>query len=117
MFIKPLKPHQYFEKGTNPFLTPSKDNVKNKEDSDEDSNSYSWFYMWDIDENKPPEEEKKIDNIPKHPPSDQPEKKENKKDEGNSLLSNTELPCLFGYIYIYIYILIHLYINIIYKLW
>ena len=80
MFIKPLKPHQYFEKGTNPFLTPSKDNIKNKEDSDEASNSYSWVYMWNIDEIKPPEVE---------------EKKENKKDEGNSLLSNTELPCLF----------------------
>ena len=90
MLIELLRPHQYFEKGTNPLLTPIQEN-KNEEDLDEDSSLDRWLYMWNIDQNKPPEED-----LSKHPPSDQPEEKENKKDEGNSLLSNTELPCLLG---------------------
>ena len=95
MIIELLSPQQYFEKGTNPLLTPIQEN-KNEEDLDEDSSLDRSLYMWIIDENKPPEED-----LSKHPPSDQPEKKENKKDEGNSLLSNTELPCLFGWFFFF----------------
>ena len=90
MIIELLSPRQYFEKGTNPLLTQIQEN-KDEEDLDEDSSLDRSFYTWIIDENKPLEED-----LSNHPPSDQPEKKENKKDEGNSLLSNTELPCLFG---------------------
>ncbi|XP_030966825.1 uncharacterized protein LOC115987424 isoform X2 [Quercus lobata] len=86
MLIELLSPQQYFEKGTNPLLTPIQEN-KNEEDLDEDSSLDRWLYMWNIDENKPPEED-----LSKHPPSDQPEEKENKKDEGKEEIPKLTMP-------------------------
>lgn len=75
MVLDVLPANRYFEKGTNPLLTPIKDDL---DAGTIDDSSMLFRMLWDLDFLKLPSPEEKN--------SDQLEEGDNKK-EGNSLLS------------------------------